>query len=134
MKHYFLPFMLILGIFLALNACSSKEKDDPNTLIAGENSKSWEAKRETNAAGDKEKLDSAEKGQIMEFYTNGTFQIRSEGIFQSGRWNYNAGAKILELSFDDRPDVAESFQVLELKKGQMKLQAADGSTMLLKES
>ena len=134
MKAYFLQYVFILGLIVSMAACGGNKEEAPASIIAGENSKSWVAKRETNAAGDKEKLDKAEKSQSMEFYSNGTFQIRAEGIFQSGRWNYNESAKVLELMFDDRPDVAETFQVMELDKDEMKLKAADGSTMLLKTS
>lgn len=114
-------------------SCGEKEAT-PSQIIAGEGSKSWSASRETSASGEKEKPSKAEKAQTMEFYQNGTFQIRDETKFQTGKWNYNETAKVLELIFEDRPDVAESFQVLELDKTEMKLKAADGSTMLLKSS
>lgn len=133
MKSYLLQYALVLSLIFYMAACGN-DTATPSQIIAGDNSKSWTASKETTASGDKEKLSKAEKDQTMEFYRNGSFQIRDESMFQSGKWNYNETAKTLELIFEDRPDVAESFQVLELDKNEMKLQAADGSTMLLKSS
>lgn len=133
MRSYLFQYVCVLGLIFYMAACGNKEAT-PTQIIAGEGSKSWSASQETTAGGDKEKLSAAEKAQTMEFYRNGSFQIRDESMFQNGKWNYNETAKVLELIFEERPDVAESFQVLELDKNEIKLQAADGSTMLLKSS
>lgn len=125
-------FLLLLLPFLALVSCGdNKEDENPRQLIAGESSKSWQAKRESDAQGDKQKLSNTEQEQRMEFYSNGTFQIRDDSEFQSGRWNYNATQKELELVFDDRQDVKEIFHVQELTENKMTLHASDGSTLQL---
>ncbi|EMR02365.1 hypothetical protein [Cesiribacter andamanensis] len=129
-RHYFA--LLLLLPFLVLAACNNKSEENPRQLIAGESSKVWKADKETNAQGDKERLSNTEEEQRMEFYANGTFQVREAGAFQGGRWNYNATQKELELTFDDRQDVKEVFHVQELSGNKMTLHAADGSTMKLK--
>lgn len=101
-------------------------------MVAGENSKTWVAKRETNAQGDKDKLSDAEEEQKMVFYANGSFQMQNNAEFQAGRWNYNAAQQELEITFDDRQDVKEVFQVQELEDDKMVLNASDGSTLQLK--
>lgn len=123
-------FLLLLPLFL-LAACGNKN-ENPRQMVAGENSKTWVASRETNAQGDKQKLSNAEQDQKMIFYANGTFQIQEDAEFQSGRWNYNEGQKQLEVTFDDRQDVKEVFHVQELENDKMVLHASDGSTLRLK--
>lgn len=129
-RHYY-AIMLLLPLLLVA-ACNNSKDENPRQLIAGENSKTWQASRETNAQGDKEKLSSQEKDQSMQFYSNGTFQIQAQDQFQSGRWNYNATQQELELTFEDNQDVKEVFHVQELSNDKMTLHAADGSTMQLK--
>lgn len=127
----FYAMMLLLPLMMVA-ACNNKKDENPRQLIAGENSKTWQASKETNAQGDKEKLSKEDKAQNMQFYSNGTFQIQDQGQFQNGRWNYNATQQELELTFEDRQDVKEVFHVQELSDDNMVLHAADGSTMKLK--
>lgn len=122
---------LLLLPLLMIVACNNKKEENPRQLVAGESSKTWIAKRETNAQGDKQKLSNA-KDQKMVFYANGSFQIQNDAQFQTGRWNYNAGQQELEIVFDDREDVKEVFHVQELEDDKMVLHASDGSTMQLK--
>ncbi|AHM60452.1 hypothetical protein D770_10975 [Flammeovirgaceae bacterium 311] len=122
--------LLLLPLFL-LAACGN-QNENPRQMVAGENSKTWVASRETNAQGDKQKLSNAEQGQKMIFYANGTFQIQEDAEFQTGRWNYNESQKQLEVTFDDRQDVKEVFHVQELENDNMVLHASDGSTLRLK--
>jgi hypothetical protein len=129
-RNYF--SLLLLLPFFILASCNNKSEDNPRQLIAGESSKVWKTNRETSAQGSKERQSSAEKEQRMEFYANGTFQVRDAGEFQGGRWNYNQTQKELELTFDDRQDVKEVFHVQELSKNKMTLHAGDGSKMELK--
>lgn len=132
MKLMRIYVMMLLLPLMLVAACNNKKDDNPRQLISGETSKTWQASRETNAQGGKEKLSSEEKAQSMQFYSNGTFQIQDQNQFQNGRWNYNATQKELELTFEDRQDVTEVFHVQELSKDQMTLHAADGSAMKLK--
>lgn len=128
-RYYTLMLLLSLVV---MAACNNKKEENPRQLLASESSKTWVAKRETNAQGGKEKLSDAEKEQKMVFYANGAFQILNNAEFQTGRWNYNEGAKELEVVFDDRQDVKEVFHVQELEKDNLVLHANDGSTLRLK--
>lgn len=132
MKPIRIYTMLLLLPLLLATACNNKTDDNPRLMVAGENSKTWVAKRETNAQGDKEKLSNTEQEQKMVFYANGSFQMQNNAEFQAGRWNYNASQQELEIIFDDRQDVKEVFQVQELEDNKMVLNASDGSTLQLK--
>jgi hypothetical protein len=132
-QDYLKTFLTLILPLLILAACGNKNEENPRAQIAGESSKSWKIKREITASGQKDKMTGDEKDQRMEFYANGTFKIEADNQFEGGRWNYNAGAKTMELVFDDRQDTKEVFQVLELDDNTIKLQAGDGSTMELKK-
>lgn len=137
MKTTFLAwrnYLLILLPLFVMSACGGGgDAENPRAQIAGDNMKSWKIKKEMTASGEKDKVTSEEKDQRMEFYANGTFKIEADNQFEGGRWNYNAGAKTMELVFNDRADTKEVFQVLELDDNTIKLQANDGSTMELKK-
>ena len=114
-----------------LAACNNNKEENPRQLLAGESSKTWVAKRETDAKGDKVKF--AERpDEKMVFYANGSFQIVNNAEFQTGRWNYNAGQNELEIVFDDLQNVKEVFHVQELENDKLVLHANDGSTLRLK--
>lgn len=126
----FYATMLLLPLMLVA-ACNNKKEENPRQILAGESSKTWVAKRESDSQGDKVKL-SERPEEKMVFYANGSFQIQNNAQFQTGRWNYNQGQQELEIVFDDRQDVKEVFHVQELEEDNMVLHASDGSTMRLK--
>lgn len=121
--------IIALSSFTFVYSCSQKEKD-PQKIIAGENSKKWKAEKETNAVGEKEKLDKEEMKEIMEFRSNGDFFLDGTTDNTKGKWKYDNASKNLSLQFAGA-NVTENFAVLDLKEDEIKLQAADGSTMVL---
>lgn len=131
MNHIRVYIQLLLFPLLLLAACNNDKEENPRQVIAGESSKTWVAKRETNAQGDKVQL-SDRPDEKMVFYANGSFQILNDAAFQTGRWNYNAGQNELEIVFDERQDVKEVFHVQELENDKLVLHASDGSTLRLK--
>jgi hypothetical protein len=127
LKNYF----GVLTIFLLLVAAGCKEKNTVATasMISGNESKTWKTTKETNAAGDKDKLTKEEKNQEIQFFSNGSFSMRSATENASGKWTFDAMAKSLSLQFVGS-DMTENFQVLSLSDDEMKLQSSSGTMTL----
>jgi hypothetical protein len=121
---------LIFGV-LIFASCGGKKEEPSAQLISGSDSKTWKATKELNAQGDKEKLSKDEKGEELKFYSNGTFTMMGESEHQEGKWNYSPADKTLALTFNGA-DNSENFKVTEMDEDDMKLQAPDGSMMVLK--
>jgi hypothetical protein len=122
-------YILSLLIFLfIIDSCNNKELTNEQKL-AGEASKTWTAKREYNADGDKEKLTREEKKETMTFYANGKFNMRSGTDSMSGTWKINGGST-LSLIFENS-QVSENFQIIELDDDDARLKAGDGSELVL---
>jgi heat shock protein HslJ len=120
---------LIIGLILFLSAgCGSKELTNEEK-IAGTTEKTWEAKRETDASGDKDKLTRAEKNERITFARNGNVQMGNGNESMSGQWSLEGTN--LKLHFASE-EVTENFVVLELKDDIMKLKAGDGSELTMK--
>jgi lipocalin-like protein len=126
MKKLFIPLLFILTVA----ACSKKSNTalSNEEKIAGASEKTWEASRETNAEGDKDKLTRDEKKEKITFWRNGNVKMGNGAESMSGQWSY-AGST-LTLHFTGK-DVTENFNVEELSEDKIKLKAADGSTMTM---
>ena len=120
-------FIAVIVLFIA-GACSNKELTNEEK-IAGTAEKTWEATRETDASGDKDKLTRAEKNERITFARNGNVQMGNGEQSMSGQWSLEGTN--LKLHFASE-DVTENFVVLELKDDMMKLKAGDGSEMTMK--
>ena len=126
MKKYMIWAVMLSAMTLS---CSKKEQN-PDRIIAGDNSKIWKAHKETNAAGEKEKLSEEEKSEVLQFYSNGTFSLNGTNAAEQGKWDYKEDSKNLSLVFSNS-EVSENFEVVTLKEEEIKLKASDGSTMTL---
>jgi hypothetical protein len=121
--------MLVLSLLLIVG-CGKKESSMTNEeKIAGEDSKTWKAKRETTGAGSVDRLNRDEKRQEITFWRNGNVKMGDGNQTMTGQWSLEGNT--LKLQFTGA-DVTENFNVLELDKDEMKLQAGDGSTMTMK--
>lgn len=121
-----LYFLFLASFFLA---CEGEKKTNPHELIAGETSKTWVASKEINVDGDEDKLSQTDQKQELQFFNNGTFQMKNEEQFHTGKWTYEDGNRELQLVFNDKPGVAEVFYVTRLEKDQLDVRAPDGGTM-----
>jgi hypothetical protein len=120
--------MLVL-VVLIMGACKDKSDSMTNEQkIAGTGQKTWVAKKETDASGDKDKLTKAEKKEVITFWSNGNVKMSDGNQSQSGQWSYNGGTLTLQFT---GADVTENFTVLELDDDKMKLKAGDGSEMVM---
>lgn len=115
---------------LILASCGGKKEEASAQLISGSDSKTWKATKELNSQGDKEKLSKEEKKEELRFFSNGTFSMMGEADHQEGKWNYNPSDKTLALTFPGAAN-SENFKVTEMDEDDMKLQAPDGSMMVL---
>lgn len=119
----------ILLFMLIFSSCKDKSESMSNEeKIAGQDSKTWVATRETNSEGEKDKLTKAEKKETITFWKNGNVKMGDGAQDISGQWSYNSNT--LALQFDGS-EVSENFTVLELDDEKIKLKAMDGSEMTL---
>lgn len=134
MRLIYFNIFLILAMLATNFACNNNNNKDanPNLLIAGTTSKTWKAERETNQAGDKDKLTKDEKKERIQFFANGTFTMSSPSENANGTWSYDPAGKNLSMQFSGT-NVSENFTVLELEEDEIKLKAADGSEMELEK-
>ncbi|MHA6246497.1 lipocalin family protein [Pontibacter sp. CAU 1760] len=131
MKHTLHAFLSVLLIFVMVS-CGGKDEEASESLLSGPSSKTWVANKELNAAGDKEKLSSAEKKETMQFYADGRFAMGGGGTLQTGTWQFDKAAKRLSLQFEGA-DVTENFEVEKLTDDKMTLKTPDGATMELEK-
>lgn len=126
MQKIFISYFMVL--FIAV-ACGSKEGSMSNEeMISGKSEKTWEATRETNAEGDKDKLTREEKKESITFSRNGNVKMSNNDQMMGGTWSFMENT--LSLQFTGT-NVTEEFKVIELSDDKMKLAAADGSQMIL---
>ena len=121
---------LTLFLMLVVTSCQDKNKAPTASMISGDTSKTWKATKETTATGDKDKITGEEKTQQIQFFANGSFSMRSTTENASGKWTFDPMARNLMLQFVGS-DMTENFQVLSMSNDEMKLQASDGSQMIL---
>lgn len=138
MKSIILSISLLL--FIA-TGCKNKSADNTsgnNTetaaanreeMLAGDVQKTWKAQRESDAQGDKDKLDRGERQERIVFYRDGKVTMTGDAESAHGTWKLDASK--LALHIDDS-DVIENFDVLELDKNTLRLRASDGSELKLK--
>lgn len=122
-KQYFVVFFVF-----ALISCGSKENMSSEEKLAGESEKTWKAKKETNAEGSADRLTREEKREEITFWRNGNVKMGNGEQAMSGQWSLEASQ--LKLQFTGS-NVSENFQVLALEDDELRLQAGDGSTMVL---
>jgi hypothetical protein len=122
--------LLICLCVFVLAGCGSKSDSMTNEeKIAGESEKTWKATRETDASGDKDKITRDEKRETITFWRNGNVKMGNGDQMMSGQWTYEGDN--LRLQFTGA-SVSENFKVLALDDDEMRLQAADGSSLTMK--
>lgn len=131
MKHTVHALLSMLLVFVMVS-CGGKDEEASESLLSGPSSKTWVANKALNAAGDKEKLSSAEKEETMQFYADGRFAMGGGGTLQTGTWQFDKAAKRLSLQFEGA-DVTENFEVEKLTDDKMTLKTPDGATMELEK-
>lgn len=120
--------LVIVGLlFFAVSACNDSMTNEEK--IAGDGEKTWEAKRETDASGDKDKLTRDEKKERITFSRNGNVKMGNGNQMMSGQWSLEGNNLSLHFAGEN---VTENFTVLELDKNTIKLRANDGSELTMK--
>ena len=126
----FTSFIVLLMMLIQMG-CNRESEKSGEQLIAGENSKTWRATREVDAAGNSERTSREERKDVMQFYQDGRFTINTANEAGNGTWEYNASNQTLSLQFADQ-NVTENFQVLKLEEDEMRLRAGNNREMTLK--
>jgi hypothetical protein len=127
-------FIILLSVVL-FAACESKQEnvqgENVQTMIAGTNSKTWMTVREINDQGKNEKLNKEGKSELIQFYPDGHFIMKSGNTSNEGKWAYDKTRRDLSLTLGGA-NFTEYFTVLELEKNKMKIKGRDGNTLVLK--
>jgi len=98
-------------------------------MLAGEKEKTWEATRETNAQGDREKLSREEKKERITFWRNGDVRMGDDNQAMTGKWTLQGNT--LSINFTGA-NVSENFGIVSLEKNEVVLRAGDGSQLVMK--
>jgi hypothetical protein len=126
MKRNFLYFILLL---VTAVACGKKEEMTNEEKLAGKDQKTWEATRETDASGDKDKLTRDEKKESITFSRSGDVKMGNGNEMMSGKWSLEGNNLSLQFTGSN---VSENFTVLALEDDEIKLRAGDGSQLTMK--
>jgi hypothetical protein len=122
-----LYFIVLFSMGMA--ACNNKsETMSGEEKLAGKDEKTWEAKKETDASGDKDKLTREEKKERITFWRDGNVRMGDDNSSQSGKWTLQGTNLSLVFSGSD---VSENFTVIALDDDELKLRAGDGSEMIM---
>lgn len=122
---YSAVIVLVAGLALASCDGGRPASSDPETMIAGSNSKAWRLKREP---GVNEKATPVEKQENIVFDTMGVFYTKTPSETRVGSWEYTS--ETLTLQFDDNGEM-RVYTVEQLSTDKMKLKAADDSRYVL---
>lgn len=123
---------LLVFAGLLATSCNNDKKAEQNVaqMISGATSKTWYPEKETNASGDKEKLDATEKGESWVFYSNGQVSMNLSNQAMQGTWSYDPGTKVLAIT-QSGSTMAQTFTVVDADEDDLHLKAGDGSEMKL---
>ena len=127
---YLLSLLIISGF--VFSGCK-KSEGDAKKIISGDYNKVWKTKKEITASGEDAALTKEEKSETITFFNSSAFEINGEDGKNGGTWSYDDAGKNLSLQFQGA-SVTENFHVVELDDHSIKLQAADGSMMELKNA
>jgi hypothetical protein len=127
--------LLSIGLFIA-TGCGNKSADNTVTdtdtrqeLLAGDVQKTWKAVRETDAQGDKERLDRQEKKERVVFYRTGKYTMTGPDGSEHGTWRLESNNLAMQ---PDGGSVSENFNLVMLDKNELHLRAGDGSELRMK--
>jgi hypothetical protein len=129
--NYYRRWMMLMTALFFYVACSNDKEEKSSNMISGSSSKIWKEVKEINAEGQKEKLTDEEKNEVIQFYSDGHFIMKSSNASNEGTWAYDDKGKDLSLTFGGA-NFTEYFTVLELEKSKMKLKGRDGSILVMK--
>jgi hypothetical protein len=129
MSRVFNQFFAFFIAVVLMTGCNKSDELTAEEKIAGKDEKTWKAKRETNAAGDADRLTRDEKRETITFWRNGNVKMGNGDQVMSGQWSLEGSN--LRLQFTGS-DVSENFTVIDLDKDELKLKAGDGSVLLMK--
>ena len=119
---------ILLVVFLLAGCGKKSDSMSTEEKISGQSEKTWKATRETNSAGEKDKLTREEKKESITFSRNGNVKMSNKDQMMGGTWSFMDNT--LSLQFTGT-NVTENFKVTELSDDKMTLLAEDGSQMTL---
>lgn len=127
-KNFLTLFSLVFMLVAA--GCSEKNTVGNASMLSGADSKTWKTTKETTASGEKNKVTSEEKKQVIQFFANGSFSMRSPTQNASGKWTYDAMARNLSMQFVGS-DMTLNYRVVNLSDDELTMQTPDGSQMVM---
>jgi hypothetical protein len=129
--NYYRRLMIILMAVFLYAGCSKNGEEKSKDIISGNSSKTWKEVKEINPEGSKKRLTKDEKNEVIQFYSDGHFIMKSSNASNEGTWRYEKSGQNLSLTFGGA-NFTEYFTVLELEKSKMKLKGRDGAILVMK--
>jgi hypothetical protein len=131
-RSYFASLLSVVALLFVMSSCGGgdKGKVEGATTLYGSGSKTWVTDKQTDASGDKMKLDDAAKEAEFTF-TATNFTASEGGQSQTGTYTFDQTAKTITLT-PQGGTTANTFKVEKLTDDKLSLSGTSGSMYVLK--
>ena len=131
-RSYFASLFSLVALLFVVSSCggSDKGKVESATTLYGSGSKTWVTDKQTDATGDKVKLDDAAKEAEFTF-TATNFTASEGGQSQTGTYTFDQAGKTLTLT-PQGGSTANTFKVEKLTDDKLSLSGTSGAMYVLK--
>jgi len=131
-RSYFASLFSLVALLFVVSSCGGgdKGKVESATTLYGSGSKTWVTDKQTDASGDKMKLDDAAKEAEFTF-TATTFTASEGGQSQTGSYTFDQAGKTLTLT-PQGGATANTFKVEKLTDDKLSLSGNSGAMYVLK--
>jgi hypothetical protein len=130
-RSYFASMLSAVALLFVVSSCGGdKGKVEGATTLYGSGSKTWVTDKQTDASGDKMKLDDAAKDAEFTF-TATNFTASEGGQSQSGTYTFDQAGKTITLT-PQGGSTANTFKVEKLTDDKLSLSGTSGAMYVLK--
>lgn len=131
-RSYFASLLSAVALLFIVASCGGGDKGtvEGATTLYGSGSKTWVTDKQTDASGDKMKLDDAAKEAEFTF-TATNFTASEGGQSQTGTYTFDQAGKTLTLT-PQGGSTANTFKVEKLTDDKLSLSGTSGAMYVLK--